>query len=224
MINLVLVTLIFLTFFGLDYWWYKKDKQHYQYVSRRTYLLFIVGQISLVAVFYASFEPFLQTVLTEIVLISTLNIFFLLFSYILSREKLLVCHYSSRTERCLTPYYVQVKGTEIVLQQLAYAVIAYEIVQILNTGWVAYLTYVALLLVIHTPLVLSTNPPAFQRLTFGILAISAPIYYIYTELNVFWPAIYLHVLLYVFLWLMDGNWEGSGKLVSHETKKYNHCG
>ena len=208
MTGLLVVVAIFTAVLGIDYLFYLKEGTSYEYVSRRTSLLFILGQIVLMCQFWDYFKPFVANAATELTFIAIQLFMILLFSAALMREKLLVCHTSSRTERCLTPGYVFTKGPELMFQQMAYLVAGLSLVEILGLHFYTYVAFAAVLLIMHTPVILSMNKPAAKRLTLGIFAISGPILYSFTAFHVFWPALYVHALLYVFLWLTFADWEG----------------
>lgn len=209
MTELLVIVAIFTTVFGIDYLRYQKNPLTYQYVSWETYALLILGQVAVIAYDYTYFQPFFEHATTEIVAILILLALILLFSFALKRERLLVCHTSSRTERCLTPGYVMVKGAELVFQQLTYAAIAFSLASQLGVSLYTFIAYTLILLIIHTPLIISMNKSATMRLSFGIFALSAPLFYSFVFLELFSPAIYLHSLLYIFLWLTFADWEGS---------------
>lgn len=224
MLSLLGVVIVYTFVFGVDYLRYRSNPLTYQYVSRRTYLLFLVGILPIIYLFYTDFESFFEHIYTEIALISLLLAMMLLFSYLLSRERLLVCHTSSRTERCLTAGYVLTKGKEIMFQQFCYAGVAFSLVTLLGSGFWTYVGYIVILLIMHTPVILSMNVSAASRLTLGILVMAAPLFYIFIEVQHFWPSMYLHALLYVFLWLTFADWEGKIIHVSHETNKVDKWG
>lgn len=46
-----------------------------------------------------------------------------------------------------------------------------------------------------------------KRLTFGLFAISIPIFYIITAQGLLWPAVYLHGIMYVFYWLLFADFD-----------------
>lgn len=198
---------IYLAVFGIDYLFYRYKGAAYEYVSRRTYILFTLGSILLLTLFWAYFKAFFIEIMIEIVPITLIFVVMVLFSTILTRERLLVCHYSSRTERCLTPAYVLIKGADILFQQLTYALIALSLVSILGYHPYTYILFILILLTIHTPLVLHAPPASQKLLTFGMALLTVPILYFFVRMQLFWPAIYLHSLLYIFLWLSFANWE-----------------
>lgn len=218
MVSLFGAVAVYGLIFGLDYLLYKSNKTQYKYVSRRTYGLFLGGQMLMLGLFWSYYRPFFDNFATEAAAVVMLLFFVIFFSSVLSREKLMVCHFYSRTERCLTPHYVLVKGADIVFQQLVYLVIAISLAEMIGVSWVVYVIYTAILAAIHLPVVLSANTETIKLFSFGLFTISAPIFYVYNELGLFWPAIYLHSLLYIFHWLMNGDWEGR-KVVPHGTKE-----
>lgn len=208
MTPLLLVVGIYIAVYGTDYLFYVTQRNQYAYVSRRTYAIFIVGQIALVAGFFAYFEPFVANFATELTAIALILAVILLFSASFHVERLLVCNTASRTERCLTPGYVFVRGADIIFQQITYLLIALMIQNMFTTGIWPYLLYTVILVIMHTPVVLSMNKHLMWLYTGGIAVLATPFYYIHTELTLFWPAVYLHTLIYVFLWLAFADMEG----------------
>lgn len=217
MFELLTVVFIYTLVFGADYLWYREQPETYQYVSRRTYTLFLIGVFPVIYLFYDQLEAFYAHIWTEVWLTALLLCVMLLFSYALTREKLLVCHTSSRSERCLTPGYVLVKGKELLFQQVCYAGIALALYGLMGATLWSYIAYVLILIIMHTTIILSLNHDAAFRLTAGIAVIAAPLFYTFTEINHFWPALYLHTIVYIPLWLVLANWEGKGNLVSRKT-------
>lgn len=201
MVELLLAVFLYVVVFGIDYLFYVKQKDAYNYVSRRTYVLFMLGQFTAIWLFYDLFKPFLDDLLLEFVMISIFAGLLFIFAYLLTKDKILVCSLSSRTLRCLTPYYVFVKGAEIVFQQLIYLVIALSLASILGIHLLTYLVYIVILLVTHVVVILGGGQNVVKSLTFGLFAISVPIFYIFTSVEVFWPAVYLHGIMYVFYWV-----------------------
>jgi hypothetical protein len=201
MFSLLLAVFIYTVAFGIDYLFYVKQKSTYNYVSRRTFCIFISAQLVTIYAFYPMFKPFLAHIGSELLFMGVLTTLLLFFTYSLVTDRILVCNISSRTERCLTPGYVLVKGSEVVLQQILYLAVALSLAPLFTSGVYAYIIFILILLIMHTTLVLSCGRNVTKRLTFGLLVISAPIFYVFTELQAFWPAVYLHSLMYVFYWL-----------------------
>ena len=201
MTNLLLAVLLYVVVFGIDYLFYVKQKDAYNYVSRRTYVLFMTGQCIIIWLFYSLFQPFLLYLPLEFVMIFVFAGLLFLFTYLLTRERMFVCSMSSRTLRCLTPDYVFVKGAEIVFQQMIYLVIALSLTSLLGIHFLTYIAYMIILLVTHTVVILGGGQSVVKSLTFGLFAISAPIFYIFTSVELFWPAVYLHGIMYVFYWI-----------------------
>lgn len=207
MTELLYAVLLYVVVFGIDYLFYVKQKDTYNYVSRRTYVLFMLGQFATVWLFYDPFKPFLLHFPLEFVMISVFAGLLFLFTYLLTRERVFVCSMSSRTLRCLTPYYVFVKGAEIVFQQMIYLAIALSLTSLLGIHFLTYIAYIVILLVIHIVVILGGGQSVVKSLTFGLFAISVPIFYIFTEHGVFWPAVYIHGIMYVFYWLLFANFD-----------------
>jgi hypothetical protein len=201
MVTLLLAVALYVLVFGIDYLFYVKQQDAYNYVSRRTISLFLIGQLTATWLFYDLFEPFLSHLPLESVMISVFAVLLFLFTYLLTRERVFVCSMSSRTLRCLTPYYVFVKGAEILFQQTIYLAIALSLTSLLGINFLTYLTYLIILLLAHIVVIIGGGQSVIKSLTFGLFSISVPIFYIFTSLEVFWPAIYLHGLMYVFYWI-----------------------
>lgn len=201
MITILLAVLLYVIVFGIDYLFYVKQKSVYEYVSRRTYGLFILGQLLVVGLFYDVFEPFFTYLRLELIMLAIFSGLVCIFTYVLTREKTLVCSMNSRTLRCLTPNYVFVKGAEIMFQQLVYLVIAVSLASLLGIHSATYLLYIVILLVTHIVVTLGSGQAVVKSLTFGLFILAAPVFYIFTSVEAFWPAVYLHGLLYVFYWI-----------------------
>lgn len=201
MTMVLLAIIVYAAIFLADYMFYVKHGVSYRYVSRRTWCLFTVGQILILAIFFKPFGPFLQHIYVELGFLALLTILISLFTYILTKEQEPVCFISSRTEHCLNPEYVFVKGTEIVFQQLTYCAMALSLLSLLGNYWYTYIIFVFLLIAVHTVVVIGSDINIRKILTFGIAVIAAPCMYIFIEIGWFFPAVYLHSLMYVFYWL-----------------------
>jgi len=199
--QLLSATLVYILVFGAGFLFYVKLKDLYNYVSRRTYLLFILGQICVLWYFYPVLEPYIDNIVTELVMLAVFASILFIFTYALIRDQLYVCSNGSRTLRCLTPYYVLVKGAEIVFQELVYLVIALSLASLLGLNFFTYVTFTLILLIIHIVVIIGGGQSVVKSLTFGLFAISAPIFYIFIEMQLIWPAVYLHSIMYVFYWL-----------------------
>jgi len=207
MTELLSAVILYVFVFGIDYLFYVKQKEYYNYTSVRTYLLFMLGQITVLWLFYDLLKPFLTNWPVELATISFFAGLLLLFTYTLTHDRIYVCSMSSRTLRCLTPLYVVVKGSEIVFQEMMYLVIALLLASLLGSGFLTYVAFVLVLLTMHVVVILGGQQKVIKSLTFGLLAISVPIFYIFTHLGVFWPAVYLHGIMYVFYWLTFANFD-----------------
>ena len=209
MIILLLAVALYVMVFGIDYLFYMKQRESYLYVSRRTYGLFMLGQITAIALFYPLFSSYTVNFLTEFLFLAGFAGLLIFFTHQLTKDRIYVCNMNSRSFRCLTPWYVWVKGSEIVFQQLIYAAIALSLQSILGIHLGTYLVYIVILLIIHTILVLNCGKAVAKQLSFGLFAIAAPIFYIFTTYDVIWPAIYLHGIMYVFYWLIYADFDVS---------------
>lgn len=205
--QLLSAVFLYVVVFGADYLFYVKQKESYRYVSRRTHILFIVAQIATIWYFYPVFKPYLADFYTEIAFLFVLVTLLFCFAYALVRDSLYVCQNSTRTLRCLTPYYVWVKGAEIVFQELIYLVIALSLVTLMGVHFYTYLAFIIVLLIMHVVVILGGGQSVIKSLTFGLLVISVPIFYIFTQMQLFWPAVYLHSIMYVFYWLIFANFD-----------------
>lgn len=207
MLDILLAVLVFTVVFLTDYLFYVKQKSAYNYVSLRTYALFLLGQGVLIAIFFDKLHPYFQHLKAETVFLTVLLLVMVLFAHILMKDRLLVCHIMSRTERCLTPGYVMVKGAEIVFQQLTYLVIALTLVEIMDYTILTFIAFIQILLIMHTPVIISSSKNVISRLTFGIGVIAAPILYVFISVGYFFPAVYLHGIMYVFYWVTFADFE-----------------
>lgn len=212
MFGLLAAVIVYTIVFGFDYLSFLQKKASYQYVSRRTFLVFFLGQIVLLLLFWETYRAFFAHIGTELVFLAILFVILISFCHLLVKDNLLVCQTVSRSERCLTPGYVLTKGQEIMFQQLTYAAIALCLANILGVHILSYIAYMLILLIIHTPIVLSMNRESLKRFTVGILVISIPAFYTFTTLQYFYPAVYLHVLFYIVLWLTLANWDGKNTM------------
>jgi hypothetical protein len=168
-----------------------------------------MGQIVAIALFYPLFSSYTVNFITEFLFLAGFAGLLIFFTHQLTKDRIYVCNPNSRSFRCLTPWYVWVKGAEIVFQQLIYATIALSLQSILGIHLGTYLVYIVILLVSHTVLVLNCDKAVAKQLSFGLFAIAAPIFYIFTTYDVIWPAIYLHSIMYVFYWLIYADFDVS---------------
>jgi len=201
MFELFTAVSVYIVVFGIDYLFYLKQKHNYNYVSRRTFLLFVSGQIVVIWLFFGEFQPFIENIYTELVFIGILVGVLLSFSYLVSRERTTIRTKMSRTDRNFTPGYVLVKGTDILFQQTAYAAIALSLVGILGLNITTFIGFLVILVIIHTPIILGTNRQVLYTLTLGLMVFSVPFLYTYSVLMLFWPAVYIHALAYTFMWM-----------------------
>lgn len=205
--QLLSATLLYILIFGADFLFYVKLKDSYSYVSRRTYALFILGQICAIWYFYPILQPYIDNIVSELLLLAVFAGILFMFAYALIRDQLYVCSNGSRTLRCLTPFYVLVKGAEIVFQELIYLVIAVSLASLLGVNFLTYLAFTLILLIIHIVVIIGGGQSVVKSLTFGLFAISVPIFYIFIEMQLIWPAVYLHSIMYVFYWLMIADFD-----------------
>lgn len=209
MISLLIAVFVYACVYTADYLFYMKQGEKYAYVSRRTYALLILGQLTLILLFFPYYKLFFEHIGTEIAMIGVFLAVMLGVTSLFHVNHHLICHGISRTERCLTPGYVAVRGADILFQQLAYLVIALVIKDMFGLSLSSYLLFTVILVIIHTPVVLSSNKMWFYLLTVGMAILSVPFFYIYSHLELFWPAIYVHSLVYVFMWLTFADMEGT---------------
>lgn len=212
MIDVLLAVLIFTAVFLVDYLFYVKQRARYKYVTLHNYFLFIGGQLAILLVFFDKLLPYFLHFRLEFFYLTLLMIATVGFTYTLVKDHMFVCHITSRTECCLTPGYVFVKGAEIVFQQLTYLVIALTLVEVMGFTILTFIAFIQILLIMHTPVIISCNKPVVSRLTFGIGVIAAPILYIFVEVGYFFPAVYLHTLMYIFYWLTFADFERNNHL------------
>ena len=201
MFDLIVVVVIYTVVFGTDYLFYLKMGNMYNYVSRRTYILFTLGIIAVISTQFSYFQPYFNNLTTEIGALLVITVFMTAIAAVFNSQSNLICNTASRTERCLTPGYVWVKGADLVFQQVSYLTIGLVLVSLLGGGLSAYVSFIVILTIIHTPVVLSTNKEIKYLLTIGVAIFSIPFLYTYTTLGLFWPALYIHALAYVFIWM-----------------------
>tara|TARA_B100000745_G_scaffold299981_1_gene252278 strand:+ start:907 stop:1584 length:678 start_codon:yes stop_codon:yes gene_type:complete len=216
--QLLSAVLLYVVVFGADYLFYVKLKDAYSYVSRRTHILFVAAQIAALWYFFPVFKPYTTKFVAEVTLLGVLVFVLFGFAYALVRDRLYVCKNGTRTLRCLTPYYVWVKGSEIVFQELIYLVIALSLVTLMGVHFYTYLTFVIVLLIIHAVVILGGGQRVKKSLTFGLVVISVPIFYVFVEMQLFWPAVYLHAIMYVFYWLTFADFDVKPGENSHLVK------
>lgn len=220
--QLLSASLLYVLIFGIDYLFYIHLKERYQYVSRRTWILFIFAQGIALWYFAPFFKPYFTNIITEVTLLGVLVGLLYLFAYALMRDNLYICQDSTRTLRCLTPFYVWVKGGEIVFQELIYLVIAYSLTSLLGLNLASYISFVIVLMIIHVVVILGGGQRVVKSLTFGLAGISVPIFYIFVEMQLFWPAVYLHAIMYVFYWLVFADFDvkpGQNAHIVHKSGK-----
>jgi len=199
--ELLYASALYVAVFGIDYLFYVKQKSHYKYVSRRTFALFVTGQIAALLLFIDLFKPYIANFFTETAFIAVFTVLMVTFTYQLTKDNVLVCNLGSRTFRCLTPWYVLVKGAEIIFQQLIYVALAISLANLLGINVGTYIAYTAILLIIHTVVIVGCTKSIAKRLTFGVFAMAVPMFYIFTVQELFWPAVYVHGIMYVFSWI-----------------------
>ncbi len=201
MLEIVYAVALYIGVFSVDYLYYHTQKGHYRYVSRRTYFLFILAQLATFGLFYNHFATHTTFLITELLFVSIFAGALLLFARQLTKEKVYVCNLIERTYRCVTPYYVWVKGAEIMFQQMVYMVIAHQIMSILGVNVFTYILFVLITIFMHMVIVFGCTPAVRKRLTVGAAVLAVPSFYIFTSLDLLWPAVYLHGIFYVAYWL-----------------------
>ena len=211
MTNILIASVVYLAIYLIDYLFYVKQGEKYKYVSYGTYFLLISGIILINILFYAEFALFYANIRTEVFAMAILTGMMLFIATIFTRNGLLVCNTTSRTERCMTPGYVMVRGADIFFQQITYYIIALALADMLGLTFSAYLSFIIIISLIHTPVVLSTNKDVKHLLGFGLAVFSVPFFYTYTSLGLIWPALYVHSLAYVFIWMALADMTGDNK-------------
>lgn len=201
MIELAIPILVYLLVYTADYLRFVRNKLSYNYVSWETVALFLGGQVVIFAWYFLYFKDLLANAVVEGVLIGALLATLMIVAKQFYVEQYPMCTVGSRTERCLSLGYIIVKGTDIMFQQMVYFVLAVTLSSSLGDSALFYGLFLVILCIIHTPIILSNSQLTAQLLTLGIAVMAIPIAYIYTELTLLWPAVYLHVLLYFFYWI-----------------------
>lgn len=196
--------ILYLGIYGLEWLLEKVKKARIKYVSWETVLLFGLG-ITLI------FNTFPETVkvaeiysFTELFAGSILLFGLLLVAFLFHVEHERICTIGGRVEQCMSEAFVIIKGIEIHFQQLVYLVVAVHL-PTFAFAILQYLLFLGIVFMVHLPVLLRVNRATSTYFAWGSLLISVPIYYIHTEIGQFWPAIYIHTLLYVFYWLVFSN-------------------
>ena len=208
MFELLVVVFIYSVVFGADYLWFRLNPRTYNYVSRGTYLTFLLGQLALIYLYFSRLQSFFNDLTTEVVALSILLGALIAFTVVFHVNHLKICHGTTRTELCLTPGYLFVKGADIMFQQLCFLLIALIIKDIVEIGALRYLLFAVVVLIMHTPLEIGIGKQWFQFYIFFSIVLTAPFFYTYTSLELFWPALYIHTLGYVGMWLALADMEG----------------
>lgn len=229
MIAVVCAIALYLAVYLTDYAFYRTLKADYKYVSRRTYFLLLIGQIAAITLFFNTYSIFWDQIWVELVLLSIVWLVLMGSVRLFYVEHYPICAIGSRTDRCLSPGYIAVKGADIVFQQLIFAAIALNLVATYGANEYAYISYIFILTLVHAPIIFGTSALTAQILTFGVAIMAAPVLYIFTDLGLFWPAVYLHVLLFFFYWVtfsdygLDDGGKLSGKVDKGQEFKGQNC-
>tara|TARA_B100000745_G_scaffold271879_1_gene199504 strand:- start:721 stop:1413 length:693 start_codon:yes stop_codon:yes gene_type:complete len=203
MSNLILAVLLHISAFTLDYWHFLKKGNSYKYVSRETYAIFWTFGTLALLLFHVELWNFFQHAWQE-------ELLYVIFGYSalflccwgLMRSGGAICVTMRRTEHCINYHYVFVKSKEIFLQQLLFLVLAMEIYRLVDSGFWSVITFITVISLIQIPQLLHVE--RFWKVTFTLLTpLLGTIYYnSYMEIGHFWPALYLNVLVYMFIWVV----------------------
>ena len=202
MSGIITVCLLYAFVYSFDYFrlWYHGNR--YSYVSYGTFWQFFTAVLALVYLFHMELKQYFSVNFGS-------EVFFLLFAYffglilssLLYRHKERVCYQIGRAYKCLVPLYIAVKAKDLLFQQFSYLILAIFISREIGFGFDAALAYTLMLLVINIPVVIGATKIWKQYILFGSVILAIPFFYTYTKLGLFWPAMYLHAILYVFIWL-----------------------
>ena len=174
----------------------------HRYVSRETVLIYLIGLFLLSAGFHMELNGFFRDIWqTELLFISVLFFGALAASYGLYKQDVLVCVEMFRTERCIRPQYVLVKSLEILVVQVSLLLLALFVSREMDTTAPAIILLAIIALLTQLPRLLHVKRLWKAALFIGLTFLAVVSYHTYIHLGVFWPAAYLHALLYVFVWM-----------------------
>lgn len=186
-----------------DYIRYALQDHRYRYVSRETYILYILGIIATISLFHMELSSFFSgRWQTEVVFTLVAFVAPLISSFALQRNQVRVCLTILRTGKCFEPAYIFVKSKEVLFQQLLFLVLAVSVSREISHDFSAFLLYILIIAIIQIPLMLHVE--RFWKYLFGLgfIFIATIFYYTYIQLGMFWPAVYIHALFYAFIWLV----------------------
>ena len=200
--QILLAAGIFVGVFSIDYLRFLLFPTTYRYVSYETYALYIVS-------FVASFIIFIDqiTIFINDRLHVELTYLFILFfaalgsSLAMRRHGVNICTTILRSYKCISPLYVLIKTKEILLQQTLFVVLALAVSREIGTGFLGVVGFMLISLLIQIPIMLHVKH--FWRYLYGgvMLFGSVIFFYTYVSLELFWPAVYVHAVIYTFIWL-----------------------
>ena len=186
----------------LDYVRYALSSSTYQYVSRETYLLYILAVMASLLLFLDEITAFIgQRFHVELFYLLLLFFVALFGSIAMKRQDIAICTRILRSYKCISPLYILVKSKEVLFQQIIFVMMALSVSREIGTGFYGVLTFILVSLVIHIPILLHVE--RFWRLTYGSVMVFASVifFYTYVSLDLFWPAVYVHAIIYTFFWV-----------------------
>lgn len=203
--TLLIPIAIYLGIYAIEWIVWHVKKGQISYVSWETLLTFLIGIVVLIYIFndIVSKKQFLS--LNEA--LPTLLLFGALSAaiYTFHVEHRRICTIGGRVEACISEYYLTIKAVEIVFQQLIYLIIVTELLSLPVDLVYKYLFFVLIVVFLHIPVYLRVSTEKGKFFAVGSLLISVPIFYVFSSFELFWPALYVHALLYVFYGLIFSN-------------------
>ncbi len=200
--QILLAAGIFSFIFGLDYLRYLLFPATYRYVSYETYILYIIGVVATFVVFIDEISLFIGDRLhVELIYLFILFFTALGCSIAMKRHGVNICTTILRSYKCISPLYVLIKTKELLLQQTLFVVLAVGVSREIGTGFWAVLTFILVSLLVQIPIMLHVKH-FWRYLYLGIMGFASVIFfYTYVSLELFWPAMYVHAVIYTFIWL-----------------------
>lgn len=220
MTGVLLAVIVYFGVFFPDYWFYTRHKTNYNYVSLRTAGLFILGIFTIALLNIGEFRLYFNDFLAEFSLVLALFAALLLLTrYFVVKGYQLYYQNRSLSYR-LTAKYVAIKSLEITFQQITFLAITLIIVQKVGTSIFALMLIMQVILMMHSPLIMSINKNALYATTYGLAMLSSPLLFMFVSTSSFYPAIYIHAILYVLFWTIIGDLEEQTTNVDNSGDKW----
>ncbi len=202
MTEILMVCGLYVFVYSFDYFRLWCNETRYKYVSYGTFWQFFGAILTLLYLFHMELDQyFSQNFASESFFLLFAYFFGLILSTCLYQTKERVCYQIGRAYKCLVPLYIAVKAKDLLFQQLCYLLLAIFVSREIGFGFDAALSYVVMLLIINIPMVIGATVDWKRYVLIGSALLAIPFFYTYTKLGLFWPAMYLHAILYVFVWI-----------------------